>query len=241
MRALRGLAFAILAAVFTVLAFVTASAAFVLDPRRVRLASRVESLWGHAMLAAAGARLRVVNGERLAPSEPRVIVSNHASYLDIPAAFAAFPGPLRMVARRTLAWLPFAGWYVAFAHFFLDRDDPRQAMALMERVARRMRRDRLSPLLFAEGTRSADGRLAALKPGAFLLPLTAGVPVQPIAIVGCHDVLPKRAWAPRRGGTIEVRVGDPIPTAGLAGGPARKALAADVRRAILGLGAPGDA
>ena len=242
MRMLRFVVFAVLAILINAFAFLLASLGLALDPRRGRVAGWVHRIWGHALVRAAGAHFVVVGAERFAPNEARVVVSNHSSYLDIPAVCAAFPGSLRIVARRSLAWIPFMGWYLLYGHFLIDRDDPRKGMALLERVGLRMRKHGLSPLLFPEGTRSPDGRLAAMKPGMFLLPLTAGVPIQPVVVIGSRDVLPKGAWGPRRSasGTIEVRVGEAIPTAGLSGAPARKALAAAVRQAMLDLGAPGD-
>jgi 1-acyl-sn-glycerol-3-phosphate acyltransferase len=222
-RALRAVVFAVLVSVLTALAFVMASASLVLDlldRRRGRIPGWVHRIWGRALVWSAGARLVVVGAERFAPREARVVVSTHSSYLDIPAMCAAFPGSLRIVARRSLAWIPFAGWYLLYGHFLIDRDDPRKGLALLERVAARIRRYGMSPLLFPEGTRSPDGRLGDLKPGMFLLPLTAGVPIQPCAVLGSHAVMPKGAWGPP---------------------PARKALAAAVRKSFLDLGAPGDA
>lgn len=239
LRFFRAVAFLLLAPILTGFWFVACSLGLLLDPRRGRVAHALMRLWARSMLLAAGARLVVVGRERFRPDEARVLVANHSSYLDIPALTAAFPGQSRFVARHTLFWLPFVGWYVALAgHFFIDRDDPRQAIRLMERMATRMRRHALSPVFFPEGTRSRDGRLADLKPGSFLLPVTLEAPIQPIAILGTHAILPKGAWAPQRGGVVEVRVGDAIETAGLSGSSARKSLAASTRAALLALGAP---
>jgi 1-acyl-sn-glycerol-3-phosphate acyltransferase len=236
---LRGAAFAILATICSGLTFFAATVALVLDPLRGRPSHAISRLWGHALLAAAGARLVVVHGERFDPREPRVLVCNHASYLDIPALYAAFPGNLRFVARRSLLAMPFVGWSIALSgHFPIDRDDPRQAIELMRRVARRMRSRRISTVVFPEGTRSPDGRLQPIKAGAMMLPLEVGAPVQPLAIVGSRDVLPKGAWAPRRAGTIEIRVGEPIDVAGLAGSPGRKALTERVRASLISMGVP---
>lgn len=239
MRVVRALKFAVFAPVFTVLAFTFASLALLLDPGRGRASHAVARGWGWAMLWAAGARLVVTHPERFRGDVARVLVANHASYLDIPALFAAFPGQLRFVARHTLIWLPFAGWYIRLAgHFSIDRDDPRQALALADRMADQMRRHGKCPLVFPEGTRSRDGRLAALKPGAFHLPVMLGAEVQPIAVLGSNAILPKGAWVPRAGGTIEVAAGVPIPTAGLEGSAGRKVLAERARAALLDLGVP---
>jgi 1-acyl-sn-glycerol-3-phosphate acyltransferase len=203
------------------------------------IAHGIARMWGRVMLAASAARLVVVHGERFVPGEARILVANHSSYLDIPALFAAFPGQARFIARKSLDWMPFIGWFIRLGgHFSIDRDDPRQALRLMERITERMKSHHLSPILFPEGTRSRDGRLAALKPGALQFAVSAGVPVQPIAIIGSAPILPKGAWGPHRSGTIEVRVGPPIPTADLRGSAGRKQLTEQVRAALLALGAP---
>jgi 1-acyl-sn-glycerol-3-phosphate acyltransferase len=238
-RLLRALSFLILAFLASGLTFLVASVGMLLDPGRGRVGHAMGRMWGRLIIAAAGARLVVVGAEKFAPGEPRVLACNHASYLDIPAMFAAFPGQARFVARRTLDWMPFVGWYIRLGgHFSIDRDDPRQALRLMEKTAARMKRYGLSPVLFPEGTRSRDGRLAPLKTGALQFALAAGVPVQPIAILGSAEALPKGAWAPRYGKTIEVRVGDAIPTAGLVGSAGRRALAEQTRAGLLAVGVP---
>jgi 1-acyl-sn-glycerol-3-phosphate acyltransferase len=228
-----------MATLLSMLAFVGAAAGLLVDPLGGRLGHAVAKLWARSMLWISGARLVVVGAERWAPREPRVLVANHASYLDIPAMMCAFPGQLRIVARRNLVRIPFVGWFIALGgHFLIDRDDPRQALRLMGKIERRMRRRGLSALVFPEGTRSADGRLQPLKSGAFFVPLSLGVAVQPVAILGARDVLPKGAPFPLRSGTVEVRVGEPLAPPAGAGGPARKELADRVAAALAALGVP---
>lgn len=245
MQFLRAVSFALLSILVTGLLFVAACAGLVFDPVRGRVTHAVGRAWGRAMLSIAGVRLVVEGTERFTPATPCVLMANHTSYLDIPTFMALFDGQLRMVARRTLIWLPFIGWFIYVGgHFAIDRDDPRQAKGLMDRIASRMRRHGLSALLFPEGTRSRDGRLGPLKSGSFYLPVSLGVPVQPVALFGLHEVLPKGAWYPRRGGTVTIRVGPRIPVEGLAGSQGRKALAERTRTALLSLGlteAPGAA
>ncbi len=66
-----------------------------------------------------------------------------------------------------------------------------------------------SVLVFPEGTRSAEGKLARFRPGIGLLARESGVPVLPIAIRGLGDLKARRrGWF--RSGAIEVRVGEPI-------------------------------
>jgi 1-acyl-sn-glycerol-3-phosphate acyltransferase len=71
----------------------------------------------------------------------------------------------------------------------------------------------VSVLLFPEGGRSPHG-LREFKDGAAYIAIKAGVPVVPIAIVGMRPLLPMGSIHIRRGNVL-LRVGDPIPTAGL--------------------------
>jgi 1-acyl-sn-glycerol-3-phosphate acyltransferase len=234
----RAVRFWIVATIGTILGWFFGSLGLLLTPRSGRASRVAERAWGRTILWGAGARLRVEGEERLRGSPARMIVANHASYLDPPALFAALPVTVRFVMKRELGRLPFLGWYVRIAHFLLDRSDPREGAEILRRVSERARRHRLFPMLFPEGTRSTDGRLAAFRTGAFQLALAGGFDVQPVAVLGGHDVLPKHARAPLRPGTVLVRVGEVIPVAGLEGSAGRKVLSARVREALLALGVP---
>lgn len=65
-------------------------------------------------------------------------------------------------------------------------------------------------LVFPEGTRSKDGKLAPLKLGSFKIATQKGIPILPCAITGAADILPKKKlmFCP---GTLTIEYGDPIP------------------------------
>jgi long-chain acyl-CoA synthetase len=61
-------------------------------------------------------------------------------------------------------------------------------------------------MLFPEGARSADGRLANFRPGIGLLVKQSSAPVLPMALRGLGELMAaRRGWF--RSGTVEVRVG----------------------------------
>ena len=68
--------------------------------------------------------------------------------------------------------------------------------------------------MFAEGTRSRDGRLGPLKKGAFHLAAQALRAILPVTFSGSRAVLPRQGWVPRPG-RIDVQVGEPIATDGV--------------------------
>ncbi len=238
LRFLRATSFVYVGFLWTMLCFVLGMLCLIPAPRSGRIAHFVLRMWGRGTLALGGVGLRVEGpGTLKGHAVPRMIVANHASYLDPPALGAVFPGQLRFVLKQELMRLPFVGWYAKFAgHFLLDRGNPREGKRVLDRAIARAKRYGLCPLVFPEGTRTRDGKLAPLKTGAFQLALAPGIPVQPVAILHTYDLMPRGVTAPRRAGTVVVRVGEPIPVEGLKGSPGRKILAEKVRVALAELG-----
>jgi 1-acyl-sn-glycerol-3-phosphate acyltransferase len=94
----------------------------------------------------------------------------------------------------------------------------------------------VSLIVFPEGTRSPDGRLARFKGGIFMMAIEAGLPVVPVAIDGSRLVMQKGRLMTCPG-RVSLQVLEPIPTAGLSRDAARD-LAARVRQAIASAGLP---
>ena len=85
---------------------------------------------------------------------------------------------------------PVLGWHLRRGgHLFVDRRHPDRAGIL--RRWRALVSEGLSLIIYAEGTRSADGRVARFKAGSFLLAIQAGLPVVPVAITNTRAVMPK--------------------------------------------------
>jgi 1-acyl-sn-glycerol-3-phosphate acyltransferase len=82
------------------------------------------------------------------------------------------------------------------------------------RRAREILAQRVSVVIFPEGTRSTTGDLLPFKDGAFRLAIEAGVPILPLAVSGTSTVLRKHDWRFGRS-RAEVRVLPPVETTGL--------------------------
>ncbi|HEV8336815.1 MAG TPA: lysophospholipid acyltransferase family protein [Candidatus Polarisedimenticolia bacterium] len=166
-------------------------------------------VWARLVLGLCGVRVVVEGRDKIRPPGPYVFLSNHQSQFDIPAAVLAIPIQFRILAKQELFHIPIFGWALRLSGFVaIDRRNRDKAIASLDRAAERIRRGR-SLLIFAEGTRSPDGRLLPFKKGAFVLAIQAGVPVVPLAIRGSRAVLPKGSLSIRPG-IITVVVGDPI-------------------------------
>jgi len=173
-------------------------------------------LWAPAVLRVAGVELIAEQNPALDLAQPYVFVGNHQGYFDIPAAFATIPHPIRFVAKRSLAFVPILGWYMLLTgHVFVERGNRQQSMDSLRRAGERIGRG-TSILIYPEGTRSDDesGAIRAFKKGGFMVALAAQVPIVPVAVDGSHHIKRKGHFAIRPG-TLKIKVGDPIPTAGL--------------------------
>lgn len=186
--------------------------------------------WARVLLGIFGVRYRVVGRENAPPDQPYVVISNHSSHMDGPTVILAVPRPVYFVIKKELTKIPVWGWTALRVGFIaVDRSDPATARKQMKRAAETIRSGRWV-LVFPEGTRSPDDRLMRFKKGGFHLAVDAQVPILPVAVNGSRSILPKGKLIPRPG-TIEVVIGEPIPTAGR-GKEDVGELVAETRRAI---------
>jgi len=170
--------------------------------------------WSRLILATTGVRVEVVGLERLEPNRTYVFVSNHQSIYDIPILFWSLPYQLRIIAKESLGRFPFLGWHLRrTGHMLVDRSRPDRTRIFG--WAARLTANGLCLIVFPEGTRSRDGRVARFKGGSFFLALEAGLPVVPISVIGSRHVMLKDRLATYPG-NVRLVVHEPIDTANLA-------------------------
>lgn len=158
-------------------------------------------------------RFRVVGELPPDPRRPYVVVANHESFVDI-LLISHLPWEMKWLSKSAFFRIPAVGWLMRLAGDIPlvrgDRDSVAEAMA----QCRQRLDDRVSVMVFPEGTRSASGELATFKDGAFLLAIDAQVPILPLAVHGTRSALRKHDW--RLGvADAEVRVLEAVSTTGL--------------------------
>jgi 1-acyl-sn-glycerol-3-phosphate acyltransferase len=170
--------------------------------------------WAKAILWAAGVRVILDGVENLLTDGPQIVVSNHQSWFDVFVLAAHLPVRYRFVAKQELGSIPvFGRSWKSCGHVSVDRGNREAAVEALDQAWREVREDRLTMILFAEGTRSLDGRLQPFKKGAFVLAVQGQVPIVPVAVVGSREIMAKGATRVRPG-LVTVRIGTPIPTEG---------------------------
>ena len=233
---LRAAWFGVSAFVWTFVAFILGLPFLLTHPKTGGEGQWCTRIWASGVFALNGLWIRVHGREHLDRRTPRMFIANHSSFLDPPAMGLMVPGRSRFLLKRELLKMPFVGWYAKLSkHFLIDRSDARQAMALQQRAVDQIRTRGHVPIIFPEGTRSADASLAPLKAGAFDMALKAGIDVQPVWIEGAYRRMSRVAMYPRRGGLVHLYVGPPIRIEGLAGSAGRRALAEQAEAALRAL------
>jgi 1-acyl-sn-glycerol-3-phosphate acyltransferase len=172
---------------------------------------------GHAgvrlALGIAGIRYRVT-GREYVPAGAAVYCSNHQSNVDPPVLFEALHHRLHILYKAELHKFPIMGTVFDVGGFVpVERENKERAMASIDRGARSLRSGN-SFLIFPEGTRSRTDTLLPFKKGGFIMAIRAQVPVVPVAILGARAAMEKGS-AIVRPVTVTVRIGEPVPTAGL--------------------------
>ena len=147
--------------------------------------------------------------DRICRDGTYVFVSNHQSIYDIPVLFATLPFQLRIIAKESLGRFPFLGWHLRRAgHLLVDRRNPDRSGILGQ--WRRLVADRISLIIFPEGTRSADGTVGRFKGGSFLLALEAGLTIVPLSVSGTRHVM-KKGRLMTCPGYVTLQVHEPLP------------------------------
>ncbi|MDO8213299.1 1-acyl-sn-glycerol-3-phosphate acyltransferase [Conexibacter sp. CPCC 206217] len=153
------------------------------------------------------ARKRIDGREHLDRLDgPAIFVANHCSHVDTPLLLRSLP---RAVRRRTAVAAAADYFYtsrllagavsLAFCTVPLERRGGGRGGSTAS--LQPLIDDGWSLVVFAEGTRSRDGRVAPLRTGAAMLAAAHGLPLVPIHIAGTHAAMPTgRGWMVRPAG-----------------------------------------
>jgi 1-acyl-sn-glycerol-3-phosphate acyltransferase len=135
------------------------------------------------------------------------------SHVDSLALAVSIPHPLHWVFKKELSKIPVFGWVLlSLGQIMVDRRNAMQSRTALSNAAGALTGNN-SVLIYAEGTRSKDGKLQPLKKGGFYIALQSGLPIVPVRVSGSHDIVPSGSLRVRPGHVV-VELFDPIPTEG---------------------------
>ena len=145
-----------------------------------------------------GIHVRIQGLENIT-NQPCIFIANHASNVDPLAFIPLIPRRVGILVKRELFKIPIFSQAMILAQFVpVDRGDREGSGKSVSAAAQRLK-EGLSFAIFAEGTRSPDGRLRPFKKGGFLMAIEASAPIVPVSIAGSQKVLRKGSWIVRPG------------------------------------------
>jgi len=166
-------------------------------------------------LGLSGIRYRVRGREHIPKNRAVVFCSNHESNVDPPVLFQALHKRLHVLFKAELTKLPILGPVMVAGGFVpVERGRREASMASIDRAAQSIRSGN-SFLIFPEGTRSRTSELLPFKKGGFIMAIKAQAPIVPVAVSGGRSAMQKGSWFVRPV-MVEVRIGEPVETAGFA-------------------------
>lgn len=154
------------------------------------------------------------NRDKIKRGASYIFVSNHTSYMDIPALVVTIKGQFRALAKKELLKLPIFGWIANIMCVSVDRSSNESRRKSMENLKRILSMG-ISVLIFPEGTQNRTKEL--LQPfydGAFRIAVETQQPIIPIVVLGAGEIMPPGKVFIKPG-KIVVAIGDEIPTTGL--------------------------
>jgi 1-acyl-sn-glycerol-3-phosphate acyltransferase len=156
-------------------------------------------------LRTAGIRIVVHGIENVPSGRPCIFMANHVSNLDPPVLLPLIPGHTSVLLKSSLMRIPILGTAMRMGKFVpVERGSTREAARRSVNAAADAIRSGLHLVVFPEGTRSRDGRLATFKKGPFFLAEQTHAPIIPVAIAGTEQLLQKGSAAIQPG-TVHLR------------------------------------
>jgi 1-acyl-sn-glycerol-3-phosphate acyltransferase len=200
---------------------------------RERILHAFARVWSWMIMKTIFSPVKVTGLDKIDTSRPYVYAVNHASALDIPVLYVYLPFQFRIAFKKELLSYPIIGWHLTRSgQVCVDQQNPAGSIGSI-RFALKSLKAGMPLVIFPEGGRTPDGEIKPFLPGAFFLAIKAKVDVVPVALIGTFDLLPMNTYHIKCQ-PLEMRVGEPISTAGLSGHD-MQALSDKVQKAVTDL------
>lgn len=171
-------------------------------------------LWGRFVCNVALSKVYIKNNELIDDQQSYIFVANHQSAFDIFLVYGYIGHNFKWLMKGAIRKMPLVGTASAKAgHVFVDNSS-RQGIVNTMRQMKNTLKDGISTVVFPEGHRTPDGKVAEFKKGAFQTALSLKLPIVPITIDGAYNILPINSIMMNHS-NISLTFHDPIPTEGL--------------------------
>lgn len=174
------------------------------------------SRWGLSFLSfVSGVGLTVEGRENFDKKQQYLILANHKSAIDIPVLARILPFHFKFFASNRFFYIPFFGWGMALAGYIpVNRASRVKSYKAVQKGINILSRSQASLLIFPEGTRIEEDKIARFKQGFLHIATKSQKPILPVVLDGTLEIKKKkeRLFYP---GRVRVSILPPIPSTGL--------------------------
>ncbi len=122
-------------------------------------------------------------------------VCNHIDIWDAFIIYSAIPQFVRGLELESHFKVPAYGWMMRrFGNVPVPPEGNLAKYKQMMKLTRETLDNGVSLIVFAEGTRTLDGRVGPFNPGVFRMAIQFGYPISPMSIVGAYEFSKKGDW-----------------------------------------------
>ncbi len=180
-----------------------------IDPRKN---DRPQRFFFRNILRLAGVKFGVEYAPGFDRHRTSIFICNHVNIFDAFVIYSAIPQFVRGLELESHFKIPAYGWMMKrFGNIPVSRGGgPSQFEQTLERVRSHIQNG-ISVIIFAEGTRTLNGRVGPFQKGGFVIAHHIGAPIVPMSICGSFQFHRKGSWM-LRPSKITVYLHDTIET-----------------------------
>ncbi len=169
---------------FVVCSFLVVLGIFI-DPRKN---DRPQRMLCRNLLRLAGVGFEVRRAAGFDPQRTSFFIVNHVNLFDPFALYSAIPQFVRGWELESHFKIPVYGWMMKrFGNVPVPSETRPSDLKRMWRLTRAALDGGTSLIVFPEGSRTRDARVAPFKDGVFRMALQSGAPIVPVSIVGSFE------------------------------------------------------
>lgn len=154
-------------------------------------------------------KVEVVGSENIKKGQSYVFAANHASLYDVFLIYGYIGVSFKWIMKKELQSIPFVGKACLSAgHIYINRDGGKGALQSIQR-AKEMLSEGVSIVIFPEGLRTRNGEIGRFKRGAFQIAKDMQLPIVPLSLSGCYDIMKRNSIYPVPG-KLKLHIHSPI-------------------------------
>ena len=175
----------------------------------------IQAFWSRSFFYLLFLPVKVTGTENIDRHTSYVFVANHQSMADVFLIYGWLPVIFKWLMKAELRRMPFVGSACkAAGHIFVKRGNSAAALQAL-REAENVLHDGVCTVIFPEGTRSENGEVGKFKRGALQIALDLKLPIVPISLSGCYEVMNKHEFHANYH-PVHMHIGEPIDISTLA-------------------------